>query len=451
VNASWLTGRKGPSPLPMKRLVVLALGAGVMAALVLGGRAALAQLETSGTEIPTAIVKRGQVDTSVHATGEIKTTKSELLSAPPAGAQLRILKLKMTGTPVKAGEVVVEFDPSEQEYLLEEQRSILKEAELEIEKMRAEAAAQTAQDQVDLLTARFDLRKAQLDVQGNELLSAIEARKRELTLEEAHRRLAQLDEDVKSRAKSSEASMAVALEKRNKARITMDQAQKLIDQMTLSATMDGIVAVRENRETNFFFWGMTFNDYREGDTVSSGAAVAEVLSLNQLEFSAKIPEADRSRISNGQQARVRLEALGGQSLEARVTHIGGINAGMPFFRGGNTGPTRQFDVTFSLVNVPAHLRPGLTARVDVAGQPLKDVLYVPRQAVFDKNGKTTLFVKNGGQFDQKDVKVIARTTNAVVIDKLTEGTEVALADPTRKATEQRAGGAGAPTRMVSAP
>ena len=76
---------------------------------------------------------------------------------------------------------------------------MLLEANLEIEKLKADSAAQKAQDDVDLLTARFDVRKAELDVQGNELLSAIKARKNELTLEEAKRRLAQLEQDVASR------------------------------------------------------------------------------------------------------------------------------------------------------------------------------------------------------------------------------------------------------------
>ena len=232
---------------------------------------------------------------------------------------------------MKKGDVVVEFDPSDQEYQVEEQQSILLEAQLEIEKLQAENAAQKAQDDVDLLTARFDVRKAELDVQGNELLSSIEARKSELTLDEARRRLAQLEEDVTSRAKSSEAAMAVAAEKRNKAQITIDQAQRLLDQMQLRATMDGIVAVRENRETNFFFWGMTFNEYREGDTVSSGSLVAEVLDLSQIEFSAKVSETERARLAEGQSAMVAIDALGGAPIKARTSLVGGISQTGRFF------------------------------------------------------------------------------------------------------------------------
>ncbi len=431
----------------MKRLVFVVIGLFVLAGVVTGTRAALAQLNPPGANIPTTTVKRGQVDTSVHATGELRATKSEVLSAPASGAQLRILTLKATGTEVKKGDLVVEFDPSDQEYQVEEQKSILREAQLEIEKLQAENAAQKAQDDVDLLTARFDVRKGELDVQGNELLSTIDARKRELTLEEARRRLAQLEEDVQSRAKSSEAALAVALEKKNKAQLTIDQAQRLLDQMHLKAGMDGIVAVRENRETNFFFWGMTFNEYREGDTVSSGNLVAEVLDLSQIEFSAKVSETERGRLAQGQPAVVTIDALGGTPIKAHTSLIGGISQTGRFF-GMSQGPTRQFDVTFKLDDVPAALRPGLSAQVTIEGDPLKNVLYVPRQALFDKSGKPTVFIKAGAGFEPKEVKVVARTASAVVLDQVSEGAEIALADPTRRAGAEAPSQAGPPTRMV---
>jgi multidrug resistance efflux pump len=352
---------------------------------------------------------------------------------------------------VKAGEVVLEFDPADQEFQLEEQRSQVREAELEIKKLEAEAAAQAAQDEVDLLTARFDVRKAELDVQGNELLGAIEARKRELTLEEAKRRLAQLEEDVQSRSTSSKASLAVALEKQSKARTATEYAQKLIDQMTLRASMDGLVAVRENRDSTFFWFpGMSFNEYREGDTVSSGSLVAEVLGPQQLELSARISETERARIAIGQKATVRMESVAGQPLTAKVSNVGGISGARVFFR-NDQSPTRMFDATFALDQVPPTLRPGLTAELTIAGDPMKNVLFVPRQAVFDRNGKPTVFVKDGSGFVPRDVKVVARTASAVVVDQVAEGTEIALMDPTRKPGDNGpAPQAGAPTRMVGA-
>ena len=98
--------------------------------------------------------------------------------------------------PVKAGDIVVEFDPADQQYALEQAKSELDEAEQTIVKMKADAAVQASQDEVALLTAKFDVRRGELDTTANEFIGALEAQKNVLSLEEARRRLAQLLEDM---------------------------------------------------------------------------------------------------------------------------------------------------------------------------------------------------------------------------------------------------------------
>jgi len=54
------------------------------------------------------------------------------------------------------------------------------------------------------------------------------------------------------------------------------------------------------------------------------------------------------------------------------------------------------------------------------------------RAVFDKNGKNYVFVKTGERFESRDVKVEQRTESRVAISGLSEGTEIALVDPTAR-------------------
>jgi len=73
-------------------------------------------------------------------------------------------------------------------------------------------------------------------------------------------------------------------------------------------------------------------------------------------------------------------------------------------------------------------------RVTLDGKELQDALHIPRQAVFDKNGKNYVFVKTGEHFEPRDVKVEQRTESRVVISGLPQGTEIALVDPTARTT-----------------
>jgi HlyD family secretion protein len=423
----------------MNRLAQIGIAIALSAAAFVGGRAAWEQWRPREAGVPTTRVLRGEVDTSIHAMGELKSTRTTTLTAPPVGGQLRLITLLPTGSAVKADEIVMAFDPSDHENKLAEERAQLLEAELEIEKLQADAAVIVARDKVDLMTARFDVRKAELDVTGNELLSAIKARQNELTLEEARRRLAQLEEDVKSHATTNEAAMAVLVEKRKKAQLAMDQAQMTIDSMVVRAKTDGIVAVSPNRDgMNFGFPGMVVPDYREGDNVSSGRQVAELMDSKAIEFVARVPETDRNTVATGQKAMLTLDGLSAAQLGAKVANVGTARPGMGFFRGPE-GPVRMVDVSLTLDTPMATARPGLTARVRIASDPLKNVLYVPRQAIFEKDGTSLVYVKVGDGFEARVVKIAARTESAVVVTDLAEGVEIALANPDQKNIQNKGG------------
>ena len=107
-------------------------------------------VQSDGDLIPTARVAEGDVPVVVHASGELKPMRAQTLVAPSVGGPMQILSIEATGTPVKAGDVVVEFD-SEQEERLVTAKSELAQAEQEIVKMQADAVVQRAQDEVTLL------------------------------------------------------------------------------------------------------------------------------------------------------------------------------------------------------------------------------------------------------------------------------------------------------------
>jgi HlyD family secretion protein len=384
-------------------------------------------VQSDGDLIPTARVAEGDVPVVVHASGELKPMRAQTLVAPSVGGPMQILTIEATGTPVKAGDVVVEFDKSEQEERLVAAKSELAQAEQEIVKMQADAVVQRAQDEVALLTARFDVRRSELDVQGSLLSSAIDKQKFVLTLEETKARLAQLQNDLQSRADTDRASLAVLEEKRNKARLQMDNAQKNIDNMTLRAPFDGLVAAKDNDMNNAAFAGVVVPEFRAGDTVYPGRQVAEVLHQSGIELIAKVSEYDRAHLNAGQNAEVNIHAVQGKSLEATIKSVAGASRRDVW---SWNDPTRTFDVSFDVKSSDAaRLRPGLTTQVLVTGAPIKAAKYLPRQALFEQDGKPVVFVRQGRSFEPREVKVLDRTETYVVVGDLPVGTEVALRNP----------------------
>ena len=385
----------------------------------------LKRLHPAKRGVPTIRVARGNLDLKIYTTGELRAGKTAMLVAPSVGTSLHLISLAKTGTHVKSGDLVADFDPSDQEHNLEMASSDLKEAEQSIAKAKADASVQDAQEKVDLLKAEFDVRRAEMDVSKKDLVSAIDAQKNLLALDEAHRHLSQLKEDIASHSASNRADMAVAAEKLAKARLSMEQAQKNIQNMHLRAPMDGLVAVQQNRPP-MYFPGMRLSEYREGDEVQPGGFVAQVLDMEQMEIQGKVAEIDRANLSPGEPAEIEIYALPHQKIQGKVKDVAGAALQTFFFSDSGSS---KFSVVIALDHPDPQLRPGLTGVVAISAGELKNVLYLPPQAIFAKDNNPVVYVRQGSDFERQKIKITRRSETRIAVEGLAEGTEVALVNP----------------------
>ena len=416
---------------------------GVLLAASIGGvvAASRVRLPQKSDEIPLAQVKRGELALQVHAAGELRASHSIMLTAPAIGGDaLQITQLVRTGQSVHKDDVIFEFDPSEQSYKLEQNRSELLQAEQEITKAKADAVVLDAKDKVQLLKDRYDVRRAELDVQKNELVSKIDADKNLLALEQAKRVLAEQEKDIESHKASDQAATYLAQEKFNKAKLAMDQAQKNLDKMKVTAPMDGLVSIQKNMNASggIFFTGMSLPDYHEGDQVQPGSSIAQVVDPRGLDLTSKIAEQDRDNVQAGQPVEVVFDAMPGHVFHGKVKSVGGMSV-RQFFSSNASG---NFEVAIQLADEDPRLRSGFTSQIVFLGGTKKNVLYLPRQALFMKDGKRVVYLKSGDGYEQREVKVLSGNESRIAVDGLEEGATVALVDPTapRKSTGSAASG-----------
>jgi HlyD family secretion protein len=409
----------------MIRIAKAALAIVVLGVLVALGIAVVRGMSPAAAKaIPTAHVQHGRVQVTVYTVGELRGTRAVQLAVPPMGGQLQIVKLAETGDAVKAGDVVMEFDASEQEFNLEQARFDLELAEQDMVKADAQSAVQTADDEVALLHARYDVRRAELDVQSNELVSAIKAQQNVLALDEAKQRRAQLEADVKTHRETSRASADGLREKRNKAQLSVQVAQRNIDSLRVRAPFDGFITVRTNFNA---FGGIGFPgvmpDYRIGDAAFPGQSIADLIDASHVEVTAKLPEQDRANVAPGQSVEVAVDASPAATLRGTVRTVSGVAS-----RGVFDAGTRQFDIAFDILGRPT-VRPGVSAAIAISGQAYDNVLYVPRTAVFDVSGKPTVYVRSSGGFDAREIRVRAWTDSVAVVENIDRFAEVALVNP----------------------
>jgi multidrug efflux pump subunit AcrA (membrane-fusion protein) len=331
---------------------------------------------------------------------------------------------------VHAGDVVLEFDPSQQEYNLGQNHSDLLQGEQEIVKAKADAAVQTAEDQTALLKAKYAVRRAELEVSKNELVSPIDAQKNLLALDEAKRAQAQLQQDVQSHSASNQAALAISEEKRHKARLAMEQAEQNIKNMHVTAPIDGLVVIHGNRDSTggFFMYGMTLPDYHVGDQVSPGSSVAEVIDISHLEVSAQVSETDRINLKAGQSVEMKIDALPGETFSGKVQTVGGATS-HEFW---DDNAQHKFDVAVELDRTDPRLRPGFAVRLDILGDNLSRAVSIPGGAIFEHGGKKVVYCKRNRSFEMQEVKVRAVSEGRAILTGISPGTVVALVNPEKK-------------------
>src|SRR5690606_19656009 len=149
---------------------------------------------------------------------------------------------------------------------------------------------------VALLTAEFNVRRAELDAAVDEdLIPANEHKIRQVSLAEAKRTLEQTKQDVASRATTSTAGLAVLEERRVKAQLAADRARQNIESLEVKAPIDGVISVRENMDASggVIFSGMTLPTYRVGDTANPGRPVMDLFDISRMEIRATVNEQER--------------------------------------------------------------------------------------------------------------------------------------------------------------
>jgi HlyD family secretion protein len=458
----WIfSGRFHRTVLIMRKLVffnIVAVFAMLAATAGCGTFASIARLQKSDARVPVVRVVREPVEVKIYTIGELRPARTAMITAPPvAGGTLQIVEIVRTGALVKQGDIVVQFDPSEQEYNLEQSKSQLEEADQQIKKMKADQSVRVAQEHVSLLKAQYEVQRAELKVKGNEVLSAIEARKNVISLEEAKRKLEQLQRDIKSRASSDAADLAVQNVARTKAMLGMKLAQQNIDNMTCRAPISGIVVLGQNLESLMSASGsISISDeteipeYRQGDQAYPGRLVANIQDVEQMEIAAKIIETDRGSIEAGQSVEVTVDSKPLKTFKGKIKSLAQSASStdndasyVDYLEGLST---RSFATIFE---VDAHGDPlnlGATARVTIMGKDVRDALSIPRQALHQKEGKPVVYTHSDDGWESREVRIRYLTESRAVIDGIAEGTEVALINPDQK--QKKAGGKSSPLASI---
>ncbi|MDE0627585.1 MAG: HlyD family efflux transporter periplasmic adaptor subunit [Bryobacterales bacterium] len=375
-------------------------------------------------ELPTAEVERRDFLRTVTTRGELKSAMSVQIVAPQT-PDLKIVQLAENGRPITEGAIIVQFDESAQEDLLIERETEVRQVDSEIEQAEAQHAITDERNEMMVMQATYNLERAELEASKQEILAEIEAEKAKIDVVIAKGELTKSETNAEASDMSQAADMERLIERKSKAIRDLDLSKTYLGSMLLRAPRDGIVHILPNNRAQGSF-GTARPPFQEGDTVWTGAAIAEIPDLESLRVEFRVDEVDRGRVEEGQETRIRIDAVPDALLSGAVSWLSPI-ATLVFNR---LPPEKNFPAHSGIDDIDDRLRPGMSATVEIVVQRISDVLVIPNKASTQIDGKPTVFVKDGPGFQRRPIEVSATNgTEIVVASGLEEGDVIALENP----------------------
>lgn len=401
---------------------------GAVAVLVLGA-AATTMRPSASIEAATAPVERGPFVDYLPIRGEIRPERSVVLSAPSAGGgDMQIIELVANGATVRKGETIVVFDSTNQQRTLEQKTSELKQAEAELEGALAEQRRRVRAAEAELEQARSTAARHRLELDAAELLSKVDAEKRAIAVANAERVVKELEEKLAAEGDIAAAEVAIARQKVDKTRYDVAETERIIAALTLTVPRDGMVSLLPNFRAGGPM-ARTSPEFRRGDRAWSGAGIAELPDLSSVRMTLRVDEADRARLSVGSVTRVRVDAVPDREFEAAVADISLVAT--PDFT--SFPPVRNFDVNVALRDTDPRLRSGMSATARIEIDRIASALLVPATALAERDGRTYVYVSNGGELQERAVTLLRRGRERAALESgVSEGDEVAVQPPTRE-------------------
>lgn len=389
----------------------------------------------SETDVPTVEVVRGPMVDTVELRAEVRPTRSTVVNAPMQSGELQIVQLVPSGTAVEAGDVIVRFDDTTLRQSVEERESELEQADAEIEQAQAEGRIRSEQQRTALLTAEYDIQRAELDMTAPErLVARLDLERAKLALDDAEGRLAEEESKATADRAATEADVQTRERGREKVASDLSRARRSLASMVIRAPSAGTVDIMINRRGGGPFGSQ--QQFREGDRAWPGAPIAELPDLSEIRLTAKLDEEDRGRLSVGQPATVTIDAVPGRQFHATVDEIS-LLARVDFSAGWP--PVRSFDLELRLDEGGTALRPGMSATTRVEVDRLDDVLKIPADAVFTVEGRPVAYLlSRTGQFERAPIEILQRSGDEVAVSSgLGAGDRVATVEPPIAEVAQR--------------
>ena len=250
---------------------------------------------------------------------------------------------------------------------------------------------------------QYQYRKTKLELEG--------------ALKSAERALLQAERDNIALLKQARAAMDAADEGLKKEEERLARYEQEVANAKIYAPQDGMVAYAVSDHHYYRA------DIRPGAAVRPRQRLLSLPNLTKMQVKTSIHESVLDQVHAGLKATIRADAVPDRSYAASVHSV----AVLPDQNSSMSSDTKVYETIVTIDEDVEHLKPGMSAVVEIHVDRRRDVLSVPVQAVVQIEDETWCYVRSTRGVERHLVRLGRSNDKFVEIrDGLTEGVEVVL-------------------------
>ncbi len=323
------------------------------------------------------LVRRGEFFVDLVEYGDVEAISKHGISAPMMwGEKLQVTDLVDEGVQVTKGDTLIRFDVTDLTTQLDLARDRLTTLKADLEKLQAQQKLVIENLENQQKLTEYSHQQAGLRLEMKQFES--EASKKESELE-----LKQAELDLKTVKKQLTSQKVINYGEKLKSELTIKQAeykvaslQRQIDRLILTAPENGMVVYQNLSDSRL----------KMGYEANPGRALMSIPDLSRMMVKCYINEVDRQRVYPGQKARIVLEAYPDTTFTGTVKDVSMLAQDIDYEDG-----LKGFVLDIDIHGADRRLKPGVSARISILEDTLRDVLYVPNGTIFEKDGRTCVF------------------------------------------------------------
>lgn len=365
-------------------------------------------------------VKEGNIDVTIVANGELVAksftsvkASSIFRSKSDVIGQIRIKSIVPEGKMVRAGEAIATLDREPIVNAIKAAENEASDLNAQAQRALSDTANQLRDVRYNLSTLRINMEISQINMEQSfydppaaQKKTKLEFEKSKIAYEQALQNCLQRKVQIENNAISLQARAESSAKKTHELR-------KFFGAIVVRAPRSGIVT---------YYTDLSGAKRQAGSIITpEDLTVALIPDASSFYSKFELAEEDLAKVKPLQEAKVRVALLEDTSFSGRIEEI----SGLPKIVEGE----KVYTVMVKISGTSPMLRPMMTTINDLRLSTLSNVLYLPKKAIVEENGKFYVFTEDSRK--QEVALGGANSELVAIVNGLKKGEQVFLNRPTK--------------------